>query len=268
MTGARLIRLLLVTLAIVLVAGSTVSNAAADPTFATMNDAGGIYWRAAPDWNTPVAIAGNGVYPGTVIAVKCYARGSSVPGSANTMWVQASWAAGPGRGSGWINEHFVNDGAPIHAAAAGVSPCTGQTGGGAPSTGATAAESAAVAWANRQIGRADLNGWCLKFVFDAWWAAGRNIRSQVTVPITNNTYPTDIWGRFRSGSVGSGLNPPAGAIVFWSSRTGNKTLSHVALSIGGGRLISTDDGVARRVHVETMSQHSYANLLGYWLPDR
>ena len=28
------------------------------------------------------------------------------------MWVKASWASGPGHGSGWMNEHFVNDAAP------------------------------------------------------------------------------------------------------------------------------------------------------------
>ena len=32
--------------------------------------------------------------------------------------------------------------------------------------------------------------------------------------------------------------------------------------------ISTDDGVASRVHYESMSQHSYAIELGWWLPDR
>lgn len=29
------------------------------------------------------------------------------------MWEQASIASGPGTGSGWINEHFINDGAAI-----------------------------------------------------------------------------------------------------------------------------------------------------------
>jgi hypothetical protein len=92
-------------------------------TFPVMNAAGGVYWRAAPNWNSAIAKAGNGFYPGTVVRVSCSASGSAVPGSRNTMWVQASWAGGPGRGSGWINEHFVNDGAPINQAAAGVPAC-------------------------------------------------------------------------------------------------------------------------------------------------
>jgi hypothetical protein len=96
----------------------------ADATFPTMNNGGGIYWRAAPDWNTPVAQVGNGHYPGTVISISCSQAGTSVPGSTNTMWVKAAWAGGPGRGSGWINEHYVNDNAPINQAAPSVRSCS------------------------------------------------------------------------------------------------------------------------------------------------
>lgn len=93
--------------------------------FPVMNAAGGIYWRASPSWGSAIAKAGNGFYPGTVVHVSCARSGTSVPGSANTMWVQASWVSGPGRGNGWINEHFVNDGAPIDQAAPGISSCSG-----------------------------------------------------------------------------------------------------------------------------------------------
>lgn len=100
-----------------------VGNAGAAPVFPTMNDAGGIYWRSAPNWNDREVNPGSGFYPGTYVSVTCYESGTTVPGSANTMWVQASWASGPGRGSGWMNEHFVNDGAPIDRAAPGVPSC-------------------------------------------------------------------------------------------------------------------------------------------------
>jgi hypothetical protein len=89
-----------------------------------MNAAGGIYWRSAPDWGTPVAVGGNGFYEGTVVRVSCYQAGAAnVPGSTDAMWEQASWAAGPGSGSGWINEHFIDDGAPLGAPSPGVPPC-------------------------------------------------------------------------------------------------------------------------------------------------
>jgi hypothetical protein len=95
--------------------------------FPVMHADGGIYWRASPSWGSAIAKAGNGFYPGTTVRVSCSASGSAVPGSANTMWVQAVWVAGPGRGGGWINEHFLNDGAPINQAAAGVPPCNAAT---------------------------------------------------------------------------------------------------------------------------------------------
>jgi hypothetical protein len=122
------------------ISASFAPNAMADPVFPTMNDSGGIYWRSAPNWNNPIVQSGYGVYPGTYISVHCYQTGTSVPGSANTMWVQAAWASGPGTGHGWINEHFVNDGAPINQAAPGVPPCVA----GPPSSGSYINASVAV----------------------------------------------------------------------------------------------------------------------------
>jgi hypothetical protein len=93
--------------------------------FAVMNASGGIYWRSSSDWNTPEATPGNGFYPGTVVAVSCYERGTAnVPGSADEMWEQATWVSGPGSGDGWINEHFVDDAAPINQPSPGIGPCT------------------------------------------------------------------------------------------------------------------------------------------------
>jgi len=115
-----------------------IERAGAAPAYPVMNAEGGLYWRSAPDWNTPIARSGFGVYPGTVITIQCFQAGSSVPGSANTMWVQASWASGPGTGSGWINEHFVNDGAAMHQAAPGVPACGSAAPAPAPSSSTSA----------------------------------------------------------------------------------------------------------------------------------
>ena len=99
-----------------------------DPTFPVMNTSqqlpDGVFWRSAPDWNTPVRTPGVGFFTGTYVTVHCYQLGvANVPYSTNHMWVQASWASGPGSGSGWMSEHFVNDGAPNNQAAPGVPPC-------------------------------------------------------------------------------------------------------------------------------------------------
>jgi hypothetical protein len=133
---------------------------------------------------------------------------------------------------------------------------------------ATAAQNGAVSWARSYADRHDTsyNGLCLSFVFNAYSAAGINLRSWVTVPIGSNTYPADIWGHFNHGTTGGGT-PPFGALVFWRPQNGDRTNSHVALSIGDGNLISTSDGVANYTHYESMAAHSYAVYQGWWLPE-
>jgi len=99
------------------------SAAGADPTYGVMNAPEGVYWRSEPNWAAAERISGFGVYDGTVVEVHCYASGTSVEGSADTMWEQASDVGGPGYGSGWLNEHFINDGQPINQPSPGVPPC-------------------------------------------------------------------------------------------------------------------------------------------------
>jgi cell wall-associated NlpC family hydrolase len=136
---------------------------------------------------------------------------------------------------------------------------------GIPHCGSAAAQNAAN-WAAAHVGQNYDNGLCLAFVFQAWAAAGVNLRNYVTVPINGNTYPVDIWKHFNTGTIGGGSQPPVGALVFYANKQGNRTLSHVAISVGGGRTVSTSDGVAPNVHYEAIAQHSYANYLGWWLP--
>ncbi len=129
-----LLAMLAVTSLIGVVLFVPIGPAAASSTFPTMNDSGGIYWRSAPNWNDSVAQSGNGFYPGTYVSVSCYESGTTVPGSADTMWVQASWVSGPGHGSGWMNEHYVNDNAAINHAAADVPPCDGSSSTSSPTS--------------------------------------------------------------------------------------------------------------------------------------
>lgn len=116
--------------------------------FHVMNASGGIYWRSAPDWNSAEATPGNGFYPDTVIKVSCYQSGSAnVPGSSDAMWEQASWVAGSGGGSGWINEHFINDGSAINQPSPGIPPCAAPP-PPAPQTWAETAGGVAHTWTN------------------------------------------------------------------------------------------------------------------------
>jgi hypothetical protein len=195
------------------------STASADPTFGVMNASGGIYWRSGPDWNTPVAVAGNGFYPDTIIAVHCYQGGAgNVPGSTDSMWEQASVAGGSGTGSGWINEHFINDGAPINQPSPGAPPCgatappgAGQppaTGGPPPASGPLPAGSFAVMNASGGI----------------YWRSGPDWNTPV-VAAGNGFYPDTIITVecYRPGVA----NVPGSSNGMWE-------LAHVASGRGNG----------------------------------
>lgn len=117
--GQRVVAIVLV-VAFALIAAA---SASADPRYTVMNAEGGIYWRSEPNWNAAEATSGFGVYNGTTIEVHCYQSGTTVPGSADTMWEQATDVAGSGYGSGWVNEHFINDGQPINQPSPGVPAC-------------------------------------------------------------------------------------------------------------------------------------------------
>lgn len=108
---------------IAVLAGLTASTAAADPRYEVMNAPEGVYWRSEPNWAAAERITGFGVYNGTIIEVHCYQSGTAVEGSADTMWEQATDVGGRGYGSGWLNEHFINDGQPINQPSPGVGPC-------------------------------------------------------------------------------------------------------------------------------------------------
>ncbi len=165
-----------------------------------------------------------------------------------------------------MNEHFVNDGAPINQAASGIPPCTPT----APPPATNAQK--AINWATGYVNRSNLDaGLCLTFDFAAWSAANVNLRNYVNVGIGSNTYPQNIWGHFTQGTTGTGT-PPAGALVFFNAKPGRSIIySHVMLSVGGGNNISTADTFNEgSVHYETLAQHaasgSYNTYVGWWLP--
>lgn len=236
------------------------ADAATAHVYGTMHDAGGLYWRSSPSYSSPVQRPGFGVYPTTRIKLLCWHWGGIVPDSSDKMWVQASHYSGPGYGSGYINEHYVNDHEPINHHIPGLPEC----GVKPPSSAQKAAT-----WAKSKLGTNLDSGACLAFTFAAWKAAGVNLWSgYVTVPINSGTYPIDIWGHFKKGITGHSTTPPVGAMVFYSSPLG-RTYSHVTLSIGGGQEVSTTDTYRSGVHTETIAQHDHASgghYLGWWLP--
>jgi cell wall-associated NlpC family hydrolase len=254
-------RIALISLPLTLIAAGAVFAApaatASSHVFPTMNDSGGIYWRSGTNWNTPILKSGYGFYPGTRISVSCCQMGTAnVPGSADAMWVKASWASGPGTGSGWINEHFVNDGAPINKAAPGVPAC--------PSGGTTAA-SKAIAWARQYLGKNYDSGACLPFIYQAYQAASINIGNASTAARYWSTNP-----RGYTRHPGN-KNPAVGSLLFWGATTANSA-GHVGIYEGNNTVISTwswpEGGSAGPVHQWSFSGRNAAGYpyLGWMLP--
>ena len=90
------------------VAAASARTASTSVTMNIVNANGGVYWRSAPDWNTPVQKSGFGVYTGEQVAIGCFAWGTLTPySSVNKLWYQASDVTGPGYGSGYVSDHFV-----------------------------------------------------------------------------------------------------------------------------------------------------------------
>lgn len=211
--------------------------------------------------------------PGATPDFNCWAQGQNINGV--DVWFSVNYGGHTGfYASYYDNSSYSTDwqisskyGIP-HCGSA--PPAAIPTPAPSPTPSATTVtEAAAINWARPYANahNTSYNGLCLMFVFRAWAAAGVNLRPWVNVAIGSNTYPQDIWGHFTRGSSGGG-QPPAGALVFFESRSGNRAYSHVALSVGGGTLVSTADGVANYTHYETVAQHSYEIYLGWWLPDR
>jgi len=238
----------------------------------------GVYFRNSPHVSDTSRVSGLGVYSGEQVQLLCYAFGDGVGPYSDALWYDVLNVSRPTNQGvpdrGYLNAHYINDGKVANQADAGVPAC-GSTPTPQPSPApaptpapqpATTADAAAT-WAKAQVGKNLDSNLCLTFAFAAYSAAGRNLRTAVSVPITSNTYPADLWGYFTSGTTGTGANAPAGALVFWASKTGDRTLSHVTVSIGGGTMVSTTDSLNESVvHLETFAQRSYSIELGWWLP--
>lgn len=79
-----------------------------------VNANGGVYWRAKPDWNTPIKVSRHGVYNGDRVELECYVRGGTVPPyDNNPLWYQAKIVSGFGIGSGLVNDHFIDTGTNV-----------------------------------------------------------------------------------------------------------------------------------------------------------
>jgi hypothetical protein len=132
-----------VSLLIALVLAIAVTPAHADPVVTAFNAPAGVYGRSAPNWDSAVQDPGFGLYDGTLVAAHCWSYGSTVPGSSDDVWEEVTDVGGPGYGSFWADEHFLDDSSTIDTPTPGVPECapgespTQSTGIPQPATGAT-----------------------------------------------------------------------------------------------------------------------------------
>ncbi|MCW2785005.1 MAG: hypothetical protein JWP74_1522 [Marmoricola sp.] len=256
-----LLAAVLATTAITGVATATIEPANAQTVAIHISGTGGDGVRLRTDTNTSSATL-TVIPEGAAPPIACAQSGQTINGVA--IWMRATWNGKTGfYASAYDDSHF-SSWADLYNKY-GIPQC-GTTPAPTPTPSVTGAQQTAMNWAKGQVGSYGYQGQCLKFVFDAYTAAGVNLRSQVNYSIGNNTYPIDIWGKFTRGTTGTGT-PPNGALVFYAAKNGDRTLSHVVLSVGGGgNTVSTADSLGTPIHYETVAQHNYANYLGWWLP--
>jgi hypothetical protein len=79
-----------------------------------VNADGGVYWRATTNWNSAIQRTGYGVYTNDRVSLSCWSRGGTVPPyNNNPLWYQAKIVSGQGKGSGWVNDHFLDTGTNV-----------------------------------------------------------------------------------------------------------------------------------------------------------
>jgi hypothetical protein len=120
----------------------------------------------------------------------------------------------------------------------------------------------AIGWAEGQIGSTTWDGYCLEFVQLAYQDGGN-------VDIGSADTAVDYWNSHASLQHPGDLNPPDGALVFWGPNPYTSD-GHVALSIGGGTVISTAERDYTGVHEFTIAARNgdgYASsYLGWMMP--
>lgn len=104
----------------------------------------------------------------------------------------------------------------------------------------------AVRWTERRGDIPGGAGWCK-----------RETRSAYDVPSDGSSDATEAWGRTRFRHT-NGTTPPFGAVCWWTG--GRNNHGHVAISLGDGRIRSTD--LPRSGRWGTVSRQDPARLWG------
>jgi hypothetical protein len=159
--------------AVGLVAGLTVASqssvgAASGPVFTVMNTSetppDGVWFRNSPHTSDTDRVTGHGIYVGDRVQLQCYAWGDAVGAYANQLWYYVNNTTRPAVPNGapnvgYLNAHYVNDGAAANVVDAGVGQC------GAPTPPAPTPPPSPITlfyspFDQNQVGTHDCGSWC------------------------------------------------------------------------------------------------------------
>ena len=172
---------------------------------------------------------------GATITITCTTSGSSMTGpyGATTLWNYITY----GSLKGYVTDAYVYTGT------------SAATAGKCVSAPASTTKAQRVAnYAKAQVGATGWNGWCEKWVEQAWGTTGRYgsaiahynaVRGQVT----------------KTGT------PPAGAGAFYAAAPINGYYGHVMISLGNGQYVTT----APKISIVGQSWPG-ATYLGWYMP--
>jgi hypothetical protein len=116
---------------------------------------------------------------------------------------------------------------------------------------------AAISWARRKLNQNYDSGYCLRFVWEAYRAAGKDV---------GTSYSAVTYWNARPGMQHRDMNIPRGALVFWGPNPGNPD-GHVVLAEGGDLGISTAERQFTLVHEMSISDRNRTRpYLGWIMP--
>jgi hypothetical protein len=236
-------------------AGGLLAPAAEAGGFAVAYTSGdGVALRSAPTANArlaPMVVWRDG----TPVTIICQTWSADAVGPrANHVFDQIAY---PARSAPtYVPDAYVSGTAAANQFTAGIPRC----GSPAPtSSSSSAAEEKAIAWMNARLGSTQYDGYCLAAVYQAYLAAGRNITAGLPYgPSHDSAYA--YWTVAANRHPGD-RNAPRGALVFFRSAAGAP--GHVAISLGGGQMISTYDGRTGGVHVMPIAGYDPSRYLGW-----
>jgi hypothetical protein len=158
----------------------------------------------------------------------------------------------------WIPDAYVSGTAAANQFTPGIARCDAGPAPTPPPAPAAGAEQA-IRWMAGQLGSRRYDGLCLEAVYRAYLAAGRDITAGLPYgPAHDSAYT--FWSVARDRHPGD-RNAPRGALVFFRSAAGAP--GHVAISLGGGNMISTWDGRTPGIHIMAIAAYDPSRYLGW-----